>query len=182
MGLTAGGTEVSSSRLRPSMAWRASSIARRIDSSPVSSNRLSRARCNARSEASSTASLRLLRVSASLPRSFRLAERRPGTGSRSDGTSHLLVLQQLDVQVSFGRPRGAGDVPEPGRGEVERRLPVGERAHDTRTPSDFAQDALEAIESSPPELPRVSATLMYRMHCAGRSDPSTSLLPERPVE
>jgi hypothetical protein len=36
----------------------------------------------------------------------------------SDGTSHLLVLQQLDVQVSFGRPRGAGDVPEPGRGVV----------------------------------------------------------------
>src|SRR2546423_1627990 len=50
MTLTAAGTEVSSSRLRPSMAWRASSIARRIDSSPVSSNRLSRARCNARSE------------------------------------------------------------------------------------------------------------------------------------
>src|SRR5262245_27205163 len=48
------------------------------------------------------------------------------TGSHSDGSSHLLVLQQVDVQVSFGRPRGAGDVPEPGRGEVERRLPVGE--------------------------------------------------------
>ena len=47
--------------------------------------------------------------------------------------------------LSFSRPRGAGDVPEPGRGEVERRLPVGERAHNARTASDFAQHALERI-------------------------------------
>ena len=39
---------------------------------------------------------------------FRLAERRPGPGSRGDGISHLLVLQQLDVQISLGRPRRAG--------------------------------------------------------------------------
>jgi hypothetical protein len=29
-----------------------------------------------------------------------------------DGTPHLLVLQQLDVQVSFGRLGGPGDVPQ----------------------------------------------------------------------
>jgi hypothetical protein len=40
---------------------------------------------------------------------------------------------------------GAGDVPEPGRGEVERRLPVGERAHDARAMPDLAQDALDRI-------------------------------------
>ena len=47
-------------------------------------------------------------------------------------------------------------MPEPGRGEVERRLPVGERAHDARTPSDFAQDALERIvgADAPPVLLR----------------------------
>ena len=66
------------------------------------------------------------------------------------------MLQQLDVQVSLGRPRGAGDVSEPGRGEVKRRLPVGERAHDARAPSDLAQDALERIVSAdaPPVLLR----------------------------
>jgi hypothetical protein len=41
------------------------------------------------------------------------AERRPGTGSSGDGTSHLLVLQQLDVEIAFARPSGAGDVAQP---------------------------------------------------------------------
>ena len=59
--------------------------------------------------------------------------------------SHPLVPQQLDVQISLGRPRGTGDLPEPGRGEIERRLHVGERAHDARAPPDLAQDALERI-------------------------------------
>jgi hypothetical protein len=42
-------------------------------------------------------------------RTFGLAERHPA-GSRGDGTSHLLILQQLDVQISLGRPCRAGDV------------------------------------------------------------------------
>ena len=34
----------------------------------------------------------------------------PGLGLRGDGTSHLLILQQLDVEISLGRPCRAGDV------------------------------------------------------------------------
>jgi hypothetical protein len=64
-------------------------------------------------------------------RAFGLAERRPALGSRGDGTSHLLVLQQLDVEISLRRPRRAGDVAQPRSGEVERRLTVRKRAHDT---------------------------------------------------
>ena len=44
-----------------------------------------------------------------------------------------------------GRPCGAGDVPKPGRGEVERRLPVRKRADDPSASPDLAQDALEWI-------------------------------------
>ena len=43
-----------------------------------------------------------------------------GTGLRGDGSSHLLVLQQLDVQIAFGLPSNAGDIAQPGRGEIER--------------------------------------------------------------
>ena len=62
-------------------------------------------------------------------RTFGLAERHPVLAQACDGTSHLLVLQQLDVQVSLRRPRGAGDVPQPGRGEVQGRLTIRECAH-----------------------------------------------------
>jgi hypothetical protein len=31
----------------------------------------------------------------------------PGTGLSGDSTSHPLVLQQLDIQIAFGRPSGA---------------------------------------------------------------------------
>ena len=41
------------------------------------------------------------------------------TPSGSDGSSHLLVLQQPDVQVSLGRPCGAGDVAQPSRSKVQ---------------------------------------------------------------
>src|SRR5262245_66257712 len=69
-------------------------------------------------------------------------------------TSHLLVLQQLDVQIFFGRPRRAGDVAQPCGGEVERGLTVRERAHDTRAPPDLAQDALErVVGANPPPVP-----------------------------
>ena len=46
----------------------------------------------------------------SLPRSFDQAT--------ASVCIDLRLIEQPDVQVSFGRPRGAGDVPEPGRGEV----------------------------------------------------------------
>src|SRR5262245_15374990 len=65
-------------------------------------------------------------------------------------TSHLLVLQQLDVQISLRRPRRAGDVAQPCGGEVERGLTVRERAHDTRAPPDLAQDALERVVGANP--------------------------------
>src|SRR5262249_15000708 len=58
---------------------------------------------------------------------FRLSG--PEAGSGGDGTSHLLVLQQLDVQISLGRPSGAGDVPEPGGSEVERRVATRDFGH-----------------------------------------------------
>src|SRR5262249_45088960 len=45
---------------------------------------------------------------------------------------HLLVLQQSDVQVSFGRARRASDVAQPGGGEVQGRLAVGECPDHTR--------------------------------------------------
>ena len=60
-------------------------------------------------------------------------------------STETAVSSRTAFPEPLSRPRGAGDVPEPGRGEAERRLPVGERAHDARTPSDFAQDALERI-------------------------------------
>jgi hypothetical protein len=37
-----------------------------------------------------------------------------------------MVLQQLHVQISLCRPRGAGDVPEPGRGKIEGGLAIRE--------------------------------------------------------
>jgi hypothetical protein len=43
-------------------------------------------------------------------RTFDWGEAAHGTGSSGDGTSQLLVLQQVDVQVAFGRPGGASNV------------------------------------------------------------------------
>jgi len=40
---------------------------------------------------------------------FRFGWAAPGPGSRGDGTSHL-ILQQLDIEISLGRPCRAGDV------------------------------------------------------------------------
>jgi len=74
----------------------------------------------------------------------------PGSGSRGDGTSHLLVLEQLDVEISLRGPRGAGDVAQPRGGEVERRLTVRKRAHDAGAPPDLAQDALERVAGANP--------------------------------
>jgi hypothetical protein len=48
------------------------------------------------------------------------------SGSSRDGSSHRLVLQQLRVQISLGRPGGPGDVPRPRRGEIESRLAIRE--------------------------------------------------------
>jgi hypothetical protein len=58
-----------------------------------------------------------------------------GTG---DSTSHLLVLQQFDIQTTFGRPSGAGDMAQPGCGEIECRLPIRERTDDAGSPPDLA--------------------------------------------
>src|SRR5215471_3598365 len=74
----------------------------------------------------------------------------PVTGSNGDSSSHLLVLQQSNVQVSFGRPRRASDVAQPGRGEVQGRLAVGECPDHTRASPDFAQDTLERIVGANP--------------------------------
>jgi hypothetical protein len=67
------------------------------------------------------------------------------TGSSGDGTFHLLVLQLFNIQIAFARPRGAGDVAQPGRGEIESRLPVREGADHGSAPPDLAQNALERI-------------------------------------
>ena len=48
----------------------------------------------------------------------------PGPGSGSD-VLHLLVLQKIHRQIPLGRPLGAGDVAQPSRRQVQRRLPVG---------------------------------------------------------
>jgi hypothetical protein len=72
----------------------------------------------------------------------------PGTGLSGDSTSHLLVLQQLDIQIAFGRPSGACDMAQPSRGEIECRLPIRERADDAGSPPDLAQNAFERIVGS----------------------------------
>jgi hypothetical protein len=69
----------------------------------------------------------------------------PGTGSSGGSTSHLLVLQRLDIQIAFGRPSSACDMAQPGRGEIECRPPVGKRANDAGSPPDLAQNAFERI-------------------------------------
>src|SRR5262245_16555587 len=55
-----------------------------------------------------------------------------------------------DVQVSFGRPRRASDVAQPGRGEVQGRLAVGERPDCTHASPDLAQDTLEWVVGADP--------------------------------
>jgi hypothetical protein len=45
----------------------------------------------------------------------------PSTGLSSDGASHLLVLQQLDVQIAFARAGGAGDMAQHGGCKIESR-------------------------------------------------------------
>ena len=59
-----------------------------------------------------------------------------------------MVLQQLDVQITFGRPRGPGDVAQSGRGEVEGGLAVGECTDHTGATPYLAQDAFERIVGS----------------------------------
>ena len=78
-------------------------------------------------------------------RTFDLGRAAPGTGLSGDGTSHLLILQQLDVQVSLGRPCAASDVSQPGGRKIKSRLPVWKSTDHTRAPSDLPQDPLEWI-------------------------------------
>jgi len=61
-----------------------------------------------------------------------------------------LVLQQLDVQISLGRPCGHGDMAKPGGGEIERRLPVRECADHPGAPPDLPQDVLKRVVGARP--------------------------------
>ena len=95
----------------------------------------------------------------------------PGTGSSGDGTSHLLILQQLDVQISFSGTGCAGDVTEPCCSQVQRRFPVGKCSDDTCAPPDLAQDTLERIVGSS------TAPVLFREDVIGErssTDASTS--------
>ena len=60
--------------------------------------------------------------------------------------------------LSFGRPRGAGDVAQSCSSQVEGGLPVRKCTDDTRAPSDLAQDALKRVvcADTPPVLLRES--------------------------
>ena len=89
-------------------------------------------------------------------RTFGLGWAAPGTGSSGDGTSHLLVLQRLDVQITFGRPRGAGDVAQPSGGKVEGGLAIGECTDHTGAAPDLSQNTLERVvgADTPPVLLR----------------------------
>src|SRR5262245_38507530 len=71
-----------------------------------------------------------------------------------DGSSHLLVLQRFNVQISLARPRCAGNVAQLGCGEVQGRLAVGEGPDHTRASPDLAQKALERVvgADAPPVL------------------------------
>src|SRR5215472_10238424 len=113
-------------------------------------------------------------------RIFRTWLAAPGPGSRGDGTSHLLVLQQLDVQISFGRPRRAGDVAQPCGGEVERGLTVRERAHDTRAPPDLAQDALERVVGANPPPVLLREGVVVSVSSTAVSTSSAARLRRRP--
>ncbi len=69
-------------------------------------------------------------------------------------------------------PCRAGDVAQPGGGEVERGLTIRECAYDTRAPPDLAQDALERVVGAnpPPVLLREGVVgerlLDRRRNCA----------------
>jgi hypothetical protein len=79
----------------------------------------------------------------------------PGSDlSRRDDSSHLQVLQQLDVQVSLGRPSGPGHVPQARGGQVESRLAVRERAKHAGAPPDLTQDRFKRVvgPDAPPML------------------------------
>ena len=80
---------------------------------------------------------------------FRLAERHPAL-AHAVMAPLICWSKQLDVQISLGRPRRAGDVAQPCGGEVKRGLTVRERAHDTRAPPNLAQDALERVVGANP--------------------------------
>jgi hypothetical protein len=54
-------------------------------------------------------------------------------------------LEELHVAVSLGWPFGAGDVSQPGRGQVECGLTIGESDDPTASAPDLAYDALQRI-------------------------------------
>src|SRR5215471_8127524 len=62
----------------------------------------------------------------------------------------LMVFQQVHHEIPLGRPFAAGDVPEPGGGQVERGLSVWECADHAGATPDLAQDAFERIIGADP--------------------------------
>jgi len=57
----------------------------------------------------------------------------------------LLRLERIHVHVSAGGPLGSGDVPQPGRGQVEATPAVWKGADNLRPAPDFLHDALQRI-------------------------------------
>ena len=64
-------------------------------------------------------------------------------------SDHRVALpEQLHVQISFGRPARAGDVPEPGGGQVDGRVAVGDGSYHAGSSANLSHDALERIVGS----------------------------------
>src|SRR5262249_13393576 len=76
--------------------------------------------------------------------------------------SHLLVLQQLDVQIFFGRPRRAGDVAQPCGGKVERRI----KSHLERVVRGSVEETLNALLDA--EADRLCNAQRYERSAARR--------------
>lgn len=60
----------------------------------------------------------------------------------------MWLIDRSHVHVAFGRPRRSGNVPQPGRRQIETGLTVGEGADDTGSSPDLVHDALERIVRS----------------------------------
>jgi hypothetical protein len=56
-----------------------------------------------------------------------------------------LICWSFSSSMSFGRPRGSGDVPQPRRGQVEGGLAIRECADHARASPDLAQESFEWI-------------------------------------
>jgi hypothetical protein len=66
------------------------------------------------------------------------------SGEGSGGFGSLRV-EGSHVHVLPGQPLGAGDVPQPGGGQVEAWPPIRERANHAGSPANFLHDALKRV-------------------------------------